>query len=112
MRAQVKRVLGSIDPLRYIGHARPGTVLLEDGRKDQIVPQAALRNIVRAAPERTTVHWYAARRAAHEQGLRRRRVRLARAEARHQGAERCPAPRPRRPAEAGHSNHITVARIT
>ena len=59
MRAQVKRVLGSIDPLRYID-ARPGTVLLEDGRKDQIVPQAALRNIVRAAPEQTTVHWYAA----------------------------------------------------
>ena len=60
MRSQVKRVLGSIDPLLYIARARPGTILLEDGRQDQIVPQAALKNIVRAAPERTTVHWYAA----------------------------------------------------
>ena len=53
-------MLGSIDPLRYIARARPGTVLLEDGRKDQIVPQSALKNIVRAAPGATIVHWYAA----------------------------------------------------
>jgi hypothetical protein len=60
MRKQVKEILGSIDPIRYIARARPGTVLLENGRQDQIVPQSALKNIVRAAPEETVVHWYAA----------------------------------------------------
>ena len=55
----MKQILGSVDPLRYIAAARPGTVLLEDGRKDEIVPQRARsKNIVHAAPEGTTVHWY------------------------------------------------------
>ena len=35
-------------------------MLLENGRKDEIVPQSALKNIVRAAPASTVVHWYAA----------------------------------------------------
>ena len=60
LRPQVKRLLGSIDPIRYIARARPGTVLLQDGRQDEVVPQAALRNIIRAAPADTTVRWYAA----------------------------------------------------
>jgi dienelactone hydrolase len=60
LRPFVKQVLGSIDPLHYIALARPGTVLLEDGRQDEVVPQAALKNMVDAAPENTTVHWYAA----------------------------------------------------
>ena len=60
LRAAVRHDLGSIDPIRYVAKARPGTVLLEDGTKDEIVPHAALLNIVRAAPHGTTVHWYAA----------------------------------------------------
>jgi hypothetical protein len=56
----VRRVLTSLDPIRYIARARPGRVLLEDGRKDAIVPHAALVNIVHAAPKGTTVRWYAA----------------------------------------------------
>src|SRR5262249_29976173 len=60
MRPQVKRILGSIDPIHYIARARPGTILLQDGRRDEIVPQPALRNIIRAAPKDTLVHWYAA----------------------------------------------------
>ncbi len=60
LKAAVRQNLGGIDPIRYIARARPGTVLLEDGTKDEIVPHAALLNIVRAAPHGTTVHWYAA----------------------------------------------------
>ena len=60
LRPKVKQLLGSIDPIRYIARARPDTVLLENGRKDEIVPQSALKNIVRAAPASTVVHWYAA----------------------------------------------------
>jgi dienelactone hydrolase len=41
-RGRVRRVLGSVDPLRYIAWARPGSVLLEDGHRDAVVPFAAL----------------------------------------------------------------------
>ena len=58
LRGPVRLVLGSVDPIRYIALARPGSVLLEDGTKDEIVPHAALLNIIRAAPSGTPVRWY------------------------------------------------------
>ena len=58
LRPQVRRVLGSVDPIRYIAFARPGSLLLEDGRKDMVVPRVALLNIARAAPKGTAVRWY------------------------------------------------------
>jgi dienelactone hydrolase len=60
LRHAVEQVLGSVDPIRYIAAARPGSVLLEDGTKDEIVPHAALLNFARAAPRGTTVRWYVA----------------------------------------------------
>jgi dienelactone hydrolase len=63
LRAAVRRNLGSVDPIRYIALARPGSILLEDGTRDEIIPQAALRNVIRAAPQGTTVRWYATRHA-------------------------------------------------
>lgn len=56
--ALVRRELSSVDPIRYVSFARRGTLLLEDGRRDAIVPHAALENIVRAAPKGTIVRWY------------------------------------------------------
>jgi len=58
LRPQVRQELGSVDPIRYVARARPGSLLLEDGRRDSIVPHTALLNIVRAAPRGTLVHWY------------------------------------------------------
>jgi dienelactone hydrolase len=58
LRPLVRRELGSVDPLRYIAWAAPGTLLLEDGRRDAIVPRRALLNMVRAAPRGTRVRWY------------------------------------------------------
>lgn len=58
LRPRVRRELGSVDPLRYVARARPGSLLLEDGRRDRVVPHAALLNVVHAAPRRTTVRWY------------------------------------------------------
>jgi uncharacterized protein len=60
LRPQVRQVLGSIDPIRYVALAHPDGLLLENGRQDTVVPRSALQNIVRAAPKGTTVHWYAA----------------------------------------------------
>ncbi|HEY6963521.1 MAG TPA: dienelactone hydrolase family protein [Gaiellaceae bacterium] len=57
-RGEVRRFLTSVDPITAIAHGRPGTILLEDGRRDEIVPRAALENVVRAAPPQTTVRWY------------------------------------------------------
>jgi dienelactone hydrolase len=57
-RAKVRRVLTQIDPLRAIARGRPGSILLEDGLRDEIVPRQALQNMIRAAPPRTTVRWY------------------------------------------------------
>lgn len=59
-RPAVKKTLTEIDPLTAIARARPGTILLEDGRRDAIVPRAALENLIRAAPKRTVVRWYPA----------------------------------------------------
>ena len=59
-RTLVRRQLGSVDPLRYIRFARPGTLRLEDGTYDAVVPHDALTNMIDAAPTGTTVHWYPA----------------------------------------------------
>ena len=63
-------MLGSIDPLRYIAWAKPGSLLLEDGRRDEIVPHAALLNVVHASPADTAVRWYDAPHALNRQAYR------------------------------------------
>ena len=69
-RSLVRRQLGSVDPLRYIRFARPGTLRLEDGTRDEVVPHDALTNMVGAAPAGTTVHWYAAGHALNDAAYR------------------------------------------
>jgi hypothetical protein len=60
LRAQVRRSLSQIDPLRWVARARPGSVLLQDGRQDEIVPRAALVALAKAAPRGSVVRWYPA----------------------------------------------------
>ena len=67
LKPEVERVLGSVDPLRYVARARPGTLLLADGRRDEVVPQQALQNVIDAAPQDTSVRWYA---SGHELSTR------------------------------------------
>lgn len=57
-RTLVRRVLTPLDPIGAIRRARPGSVLLADGRRDAVVPRAALLAIVHAAPHGTLVRWY------------------------------------------------------
>ena len=63
-------MLRSIDPLRYVARAKPGSLLLENGRRDSVVPRAALMNVVRAAPRGTIVRWYAASHGLNRQAYR------------------------------------------
>jgi cephalosporin-C deacetylase-like acetyl esterase len=69
-RQRVRTVLGSVDPLRYIAWAKAGSVLLEDGRRDEVVPQTALLNVVHAAPKGTAVRWYDAPHALNKRAYR------------------------------------------
>jgi dienelactone hydrolase len=58
LRPAILRELGAVDPLRWVAKARPGTVLLQDGRKDEVVPRAALEALRRAAGHAAAVRWY------------------------------------------------------
>ena len=58
LRPDVRRVLGPVDPLRLIKRARPGTLLLQDGRQDTVVPRGALEDLAGATPAKTEIRWY------------------------------------------------------
>jgi dienelactone hydrolase len=58
LRPTIRRYLTAVDPLRYVGRANPSGLLLQDGRRDQVVPRSALDAVAGAAPRGTTVRWY------------------------------------------------------
>jgi dienelactone hydrolase len=58
LRPTIRRYLTIVDPLRYVGRANPPGLLLQDGRRDQVVPRSALDAVAGAAPKGTTVRWY------------------------------------------------------
>lgn len=60
LRSQVQRLLSEVDPLRTIRSARAQTLLVQDGRRDAIVPREALDALAEAAPKGTDVRWYPA----------------------------------------------------
>jgi dienelactone hydrolase len=70
LRGPIRRYLGSIDPLRYIRHAKASTLFLQDGRADTIVPRAALLTVIEATPRRTRVRWYDAGHALNNKAYR------------------------------------------
>ncbi|MDX6509157.1 MAG: hypothetical protein QOG81_909, partial [Gaiellaceae bacterium] len=59
LREQIIPLLREVDPLRWIGHARPNTIFFQDGKRDQVVPRRALVALIRAAPKPQRVRWYA-----------------------------------------------------
>jgi len=58
LRPAVLRELGAVDPLRWVAHARRGTILLQDGRHDEVVPRASLQALATAAGRAAEVRWY------------------------------------------------------
>jgi dienelactone hydrolase len=60
LRGDVSRILGQIDPIRLLRRARPESLLLQNGRRDEIVPPSALAALARAAPAGASVRWYPA----------------------------------------------------
>jgi dienelactone hydrolase len=58
LRPEVWRTLTVIDSLRWVRHAAPSALLLQDGRHDRIVPRAELVALARAASRPKEVRWY------------------------------------------------------
>ena len=63
------RSMASIEPVRFIPHAPPTALLLQNGRADNLVPKADAQELHRAAPEPRTIRWYEAGHGLNLQAL-------------------------------------------
>ena len=66
------RAMAPIEPIRFIPHASPTPLLLQNGRTDNLVPAADAEALHAAAPEPKTIRWYAAGHGLDVQALRDR----------------------------------------
>ena len=57
-RVEVEEILNGVDPLRHIRGSEPAKLLFLNGRRDQVVPQAALNALYRAASEPKEIRRY------------------------------------------------------
>jgi dienelactone hydrolase len=55
---EFRTVLERTDPLHFVALAKPSELLFQDGREDQVVPEAALRELAQAGSEPKEVRWY------------------------------------------------------
>jgi dienelactone hydrolase len=58
LRPAIEQELGAVDPLRWVKQARANTILLQDGKSDEVVPRAALDALAAAAGKAAEVRWY------------------------------------------------------
>jgi dienelactone hydrolase len=58
LRRELEALLTSVDPLRFVAQARPGTVLFQLGLRDEVVPRDALERLAAAAPSPQRVRRY------------------------------------------------------
>jgi uncharacterized protein len=63
------RAMTPIEPIRFIPHASPTPLLLQNGRTDNLVPMADAAALHAAAPEPKTIRWYDAGHALPAQAL-------------------------------------------
>jgi dienelactone hydrolase len=72
-KAAVESVMSSIDPLTYIARGHEGSILIQDGEQDAVIPREALQAVIDAAPADTDTRWYE---GGHEVGLQAYREHL------------------------------------
>jgi dienelactone hydrolase len=58
VRSDVEVILTEVDPLRHVREAPPAKLLFQNGRKDEVVPRAALLALYRAAGKPKEIRWY------------------------------------------------------
>ena len=63
VRSDVAAILTEVEPLRHIREAAPAKLRFQNGRRDEVVPRAALLALYHAASKPKEIHWY---NATHE----------------------------------------------
>ncbi len=58
VRSDVAAILTEVDPLRHIREAAPAKLRFQNGRRDEVVPRAALLAMYRAASKPKEIRWY------------------------------------------------------
>ena len=58
-----------IEPIRFIPHAPPTALLLQNGRSDNLVPMADAEELHKAVPQPSTIRWYDAGHGLNTQAL-------------------------------------------
>jgi dienelactone hydrolase len=58
LRPELSEIFGKTDPLGHVAQAAPSALLFQLGRQDEVVPEAALRELARAGSEPKEVRWY------------------------------------------------------
>jgi dienelactone hydrolase len=58
-----------IEPIRFIPHASPTPLLLQNGRSDNLVPAADAEELHAAAPQPRTIRWYDAGHGLDQQAM-------------------------------------------
>jgi dienelactone hydrolase len=58
LQEELRALLGKTDPIHYVGLAKPSELLFQDGRQDEVVPEAALKALAGAGSEPKEVRWY------------------------------------------------------
>ena len=61
------RAMAPIEPIRFIPHASPTVLVLQNGRLDNLVPTADAEELHAAAPDTKTIRWYAAGHGLNQQ---------------------------------------------
>jgi dienelactone hydrolase len=61
------RAMGPIEPIRFLPHASPTPLLLQNGRTDNLVPAADAELLHAAAPAPKTIRWYDAGHGLNQQ---------------------------------------------
>jgi dienelactone hydrolase len=63
------RSMAPIEPIRFIGHAPPTPLLLQNGRFDTLVPMGDAQVLHAAVPQGTTIRWYDADHGLNQQAV-------------------------------------------
>jgi uncharacterized protein len=63
------RNMAPIEPIRFIANATPTPLLLQNGRIDNLVPEADAELLHAAAPQPRTVRWYSAGHGLNQQAV-------------------------------------------
>jgi dienelactone hydrolase len=60
VRPQALALLADVDPLDHVARAAPAALLFQNGRRDELVPQSALRALAAAGSRPKRIRWYGA----------------------------------------------------